>query len=179
MVLIAPIQIFTFSPFITSRGRVGQEVIKNLLLKKVPFVLIEKKAEVVQKLQDKGILFIVGDATEDKTLLKASILKAKSLIACLPNDAANVFITLTSKGLNPDLLVIARSNLPESSNKLKRAGADQVISPSILGGRRMVNYLLKPSMVSFVDTLVDNQGVEFTIEEIEIPEKSPLRGLSL
>lgn len=160
-------------------GRVGQHVICRLMMEKVPFVVIDKNEETAKKLMDDGVMVINNDATKDEVLQEAGINRAKGLIAALPGDADNVFVTLTSKELNPNIRIVARADLAESKPKLIRAGASKVISPSVIGGRRMAISILKPVSVDFVETLIHKQDVEFEIEEIITADNSPLVGKSL
>jgi len=160
-------------------GRVGYHVISRLVMEKVPFVVIDKNEETTKKLMEEGVLFINNDATKDEVLVEAGIRRAKGLITALAGDADNVFVTLTAKELNHDIRIIARGDLAESKPKLIRAGADKVISPSVIGGRRMAISILKPVSVDFVETLIHKKDFEFEIEEIITSGSSPLIGKSL
>lgn len=160
-------------------GRVGRHVISRLVTEKVPFVVIDKNELIIQKLREDGILVIEDDATKDEVLELAGISRAKGLISALPNDAENVFVTLTSKQLNPGVTVVARADLAESKSKLIRAGADKVVSPSVIGGRRMAISILKPVSVDFVETLIHKNDIEFELEEIVISSGSQLVGKTL
>jgi len=164
---------------ICGAGRVGHHVILRLQKEKVPFVVIDKNEEVSAKLQEEGLLVINDDASKDEVMHLAGIDRARGLITALPGDADNVFVTLTAKELNPNLVVVARSDLAESKTKLIRAGADKVISPSVMGGRRMAISILKPVSVDFVETLIHRHDVEIEIEEIIITPESPLAGQKL
>ena len=106
-----------------------------------------------------------GDATSDEILIGAGIHKARGIIAALPSDADNVFITLTAKELNPNIIVVARANRRDSESKLMRAGADRVVAPEVLGGRRMATSIMRPATVQFVDTIMHRQGNDIEIEE--------------
>ncbi len=160
-------------------GRVGQHVICRLVMEKVPFVVIDKNEDTAKKLIADGVLVINDDATKDEVLQAAGISRAKGLITALPGDAENVFVTLTSKELNPNISIVARADLAESKSKLIRAGANKVVSPSVIGGRRMAISILKPVSVDFVETLIHKPDVEFEIEEIVTAFNSPLVGKSL
>lgn len=164
---------------ICGAGRVGHHVILRLQKEKVPFVVIDKDEEKAVRMRDEGFLVINDDGTKDEVLLLAGIDRARGLISALPGDAENVFVTLTAKELNPKLMVVARSDLEESKTKLLRAGADKVISPSVMGGRRMAISILKPVSVDFVETLIHRADVEIEIEEIIINPKSFLAGKKL
>jgi voltage-gated potassium channel len=160
-------------------GRVGQHVINRLMTEKVPFVVIDRNEEICKRLVEEHVLVINDDATMDEVLLQGGIKKATGLIAALPADADNVFVTLTGKELNPGIRVVARADIAESKPKLLRAGADKVISPSVIGGRRMAISILKPVSVDFVETLIHKNDLEFELEEIITSESSTLAGKSL
>ncbi|HEX3015410.1 MAG TPA: potassium channel protein [Desulfobacteria bacterium] len=164
---------------ICGAGRVGEQIIERLKKEKVEFVVIEKDPEVVESLREAGVLAVSGDATEDAILVNVGIEHARGLITALPEDAQNVFVTLTSKGLNPKIRVVARMDKTESELKLKRAGADKVISPAILGGRRMAISILKPVTCEYVDTLIHGTELEMEFEEVTIAPDSSLAGMTL
>ena len=133
-------------------GRVGrivcEEIIKN---RPTPLVVIDKESFVTAKIEEDGHLYILGDATEEKCLLKAGILSARGLATALDSEADNVSITLTARGLNPNLFVLARAGRIGSEKKLVHAGADRVISPHQIGGFRMAQALLRPAVTEFID----------------------------
>lgn len=155
-------------------GRVGREVILQLIHEKKKFVVIEKDIERLEQLKADGVLFIAGDATEDKNLLSARVKEAKSVISTMPEDAGNLFITITCKDFNPQVKVVARANRPEAVLRLKRAGADTVISPAAIAGNRMALAAVKPASVAFVQTLIEQHQVNLELEELPVSESSPL-----
>jgi voltage-gated potassium channel len=157
---------------ICGAGRVGAEVIHHLKQDKATFVVIESDQGVIKELKDQDLLIMEGDATNDDILIGAGIHKARGIIAALPSDADNVFITLTAKELNPNIIVVARANRRDSESKLMRAGADRVVAPEALGGRRMATSILRPATVQFVDTIMNRQGNEIEIEEISVSDNS-------
>ncbi len=159
---------------ICGAGRVGSEVIHHLTRDQVPFVVVENDQRAIQELKDQNLLIIEGDATTDEILVAAGIQKARGIIASLPSDADNVFITLTAKELNSGVIVVARANRRDSESKLLRAGADRVVAPEALGGRRMVISILKPATVQFVDTIMYREGHDIEIEEITVADDSSL-----
>ncbi len=153
-------------------GRVGKAVVEQLLHERAPFVVIEKDPERVRELQDMGALTVTGDATDEKVLLDAGILRARSVITALPEDAGNVFITITCKDLNPKLNVVARVHRPEGEQRLRRAGAHTVVSPAAIAGNRMALAALKPASVEFIQTLFDRSNISLAMEEINVSEGS-------
>jgi voltage-gated potassium channel len=164
---------------ICGAGRIGENVIERLKREKVPFMVIDKDEKIVQKLSGDGVLVMQGDATEDSVLEQAGIRKAKGLITALATDADNVFVTLTAKGINPDLLVVARAIQKESQGKLIRAGADKVISPTMIGGMRMAAAVIKPFIAEFIDTILYENEMPLAIEEIKVNIPSEIIGREL
>lgn len=118
-------------------GRIGALVSQEFLSRPVAFIVVERDPVICERLAKEKILFVQGDATDDDTLIKAGILRAKGLITAVTSESANVYITLTARGLNPDLFILARSVEEGSEIKLKRAGATKVISPYRIGANRM------------------------------------------
>ncbi|MFD3446771.1 potassium channel family protein [Microbacteriaceae bacterium 4G12] len=157
-------------------GRVGSQVVHELKQKEIPFVVIDQELSAVHR---KELLHIEGDATEDNVLYQAGILKAAGLVAALPQDAENVFITLTARGLNPNIQIVARAERTDSEEKLRRAGANKVINPSSIAGRKMAMGILKPLSTNYVDTVFHDSEEAFAIEEIEIGKQSSFVGKTL
>lgn len=164
-------------------GRVGRAVINELMAGKQKFVVIEKDQDRLEELQELhsvgGVLFIAGDATEDRVLLSAGTVRAKSIITTLADDAGNLMITIACRDFNPYARVVARANRPESMVRLKRAGADTVVCPSAIAGNRMALASLKPASVAFVQTLVEEREIDLELEELSISENSPIAGKEL
>lgn len=160
-------------------GRMGSLICKELAAKPLPFVIVEKGTDIVEKLKDDHYLFLHGDATDDETLLKAGIKKAKGLISVVTSDTENVYITLTARGLNPDLYILARSGEEGSEIKLKRAGANKVVSPYHIGGNRMAQAILRPNVVDFIEIATGREHLELQMEEITIPHTSGFIGENL
>lgn len=160
-------------------GRMGSLICKEFAAKPLPFVVVEKSGEILEKLKEEGYLFLHGDATDDDTLLKAGIRKAKGLISVVTSDTENVYITLTARGLNPDLYILARSGEEGSEIKLKRAGANKVVSPYLIGGSRMAQAILRPNVVDFIEIATGRENLELQMEEITIPEHSRFIGENL
>lgn len=155
-------------------GRVGSQVVTHLKQGKTPFVVIESDEKRLEELQaDGGILFIAGDATEDKILIQAGVKEAAGVITTLAEDAGNLFITVSCRDFNPDLRVVARANRPESVVKLKRAGADVVVCPSSIAGSRMVLAATKPASVAYVESLMEERSINLELEEIFLTGEHP------
>ncbi len=160
-------------------GDEGRHAGNELARSKESFVIIEKDAEIVQTLLSEGFLVLQGDATNDDVLLKAGVATAKGLIAAVPEDSDNVFVSLTARGFNPNLTIVARASDEKTRAKLFRAGANKVISSAEIGGRRMASVLLRPKVANFLDVMMHDQGLALRLEEIDIVEKSPFINKSI
>lgn len=159
-------------------GRVGGIVCDELARYKARFVVIERNPELVEKLIEKGFVYYQGDCTDDESLLSAGIDRAKALINAVADEADAVYITLSCRQQNPDLFIVARADSPSAVQKLKRAGADKVISPHVSAGSRMVMGAIRPNVVDFM-TISPLEGAEgLRIEEVVVSEGSPLIGKS-
>ena len=153
-------------------GRMGSIICDNLAKEKVPFVVIENDPNKTQLLEQKQFLYLLDNATEEHTLIGAGIERAKALIAVLGSDSDNVYVTLTARGLNDKIQIVARSESGDTEKNLIRAGANRVVSPHHIGAMRITNILLHPAIVEFVD--VAARDVELQVDEIEIAEDSEL-----
>jgi voltage-gated potassium channel len=160
-------------------GRVGQQVAKFLKADNLEVVIIEQDEAVAQAFIDEGYLVVRGDATQDENLKTAGIEHARGLITALPEDALNVFVTLTAKGLNPKIQVVARGDRLESEAKLYRAGADRVISPATLSGKRMALSITKPMTIEYLDTVIHDHNIHIEIKEVKVDPGTYLIGLRL
>ena len=160
-------------------GRVGHKVADELAMEKIPYVVIDMKEATTHELEPTGTPYIIGDSTQNGTLENAGIEKAKGLIACADSDMENVFVTLSARAANQDLYVVARASGKDAEEKLKMAGANRVISPYFISGRRMAALATKPVASDFLDTVMHGEHLEFSLREIPIPEKSPLVNKSL
>ncbi len=160
-------------------GRIGMLICREFAAKPIPFVVVENNPAVLEKLEEDSVLFLRGNATEDETLLKAGIKRAKGLVSVVTSDTENVYITLTARGLNPDLFILARSGEPGSEIKLQRAGANKVVSPYHIGGSRMAQAILRPNVVDFIEIATGREHLDLQMEEIFIPEKSSFVGQNL
>ncbi|MDH7601638.1 MAG: potassium channel protein [Armatimonadota bacterium] len=160
-------------------GRMGQQIAKDFRREGVPFVVIEQNPEQLPKLVEWDIPHLEGNASDDRVLLAAGIERAKGLITVLPTDEDNVFITLSARALNPNLYIVARSILLENENKLKMAGANRVMSPYVMGGRRMAIAVLRPNVLDFLELATHGEHPSIMMEEIPVDAGSCLVGKSL
>jgi voltage-gated potassium channel len=160
-------------------GRVGSQIIEEFSLAHVPFVIIDDDENNIQTCLKLGYLVLQGDATTDTLLREAGIEKAKTVLIATDNDAHNISIALSARHLNKSLFIVARANHDETKAKLKLAGANRVLSPYTIAGRRMANLAIQPEVVEFFDTLTKAGGVEIAVEEVIVPPSSPLVGKTL
>ena len=160
-------------------GRVGALVCEGLASSALPFVIIEQDANRVPEIEARGFLHLVGDATDEAVLEAAGIGRAGVLVTTMPNDAANVFITLTARELSPDLLIIARAEQLTTQKKLRQAGANHVIMPAVIGAHRIVSLLTNPTAVEFVELVTQRSSLAIEMNDIPIRVDSPLAGQTL
>ncbi|RNC84968.1 MAG: potassium channel protein [Winogradskyella sp.] len=151
-------------------GRNGKQAAKKLLAYKKPFVIIEKNKEVIEKFGDDNTPFVYGNADEDETLIEAGIEKADTLISALPSDADNLFVVLSARQINKTMNIISRASQEASYNKLKLAGANNVILPDKIGGDHMASLVVIPDLVEFIDNLGIVGERNINIEEIKVEQ---------
>ncbi|CAN5481960.1 potassium channel protein [soil metagenome] len=156
-------------------GRVGRRIIRNLERQKLPHVIIERDENRLSELDPDSTHVIIGDATSEEILIRAGVKQAKGLASCLPDDAANVYVVLTARGLNPDLHIVARAVEEQAEPTLIRAGASRVVAPTIIGSQSMARALLKPAIADFMDSIVA-ETLDLVFEEVAIDASSPYAG---
>ena len=160
-------------------GRMGQQIAKDFTTRRVPFVVVENNPEQLPRLIEGNIPHVDGNAIFDETLLSAGIKRARGLIAVASSDEQNVFIVLTARGLNPDLFIVARSIREENEDKLLRAGANRVMSPYILGGRRMAAAVTRPGVMDFIDLVLHSESFDTEIGHVTVPDGTLCSGKSI
>ena len=160
-------------------GRAGQYIGNELKREGAPFVVVDPDDEAIGRCQALSYPHIQGDATLTAVLEQAGISKARFVVTVADADSTNVFIVLTVRELRDDLLVISRTNRDESVSKLRKAGANEVLSPYALIGHRIVNTIKRPSATDFLSTALQTGGGELGIEEVDIREASPLANKTL
>ena len=157
-------------------GRVGTTVARELVHAKEPFVVVDINPNSVDRAQLDGMLVVAGDATQDAVLEQAGIKRARGLITTTDSDANNVFVTLSARGLNPDLFIVARANDEPTEAKLAQAGANRVVSPYSRAGRQIAEVALRPRVADFLDFALSHGQLSFSIEEIEATEGDEIAG---
>jgi len=164
-------------------GATGATVIRELLATRHAFVAVDRDAERMQKLEaeaGKGRFpHILGDATDDEILVAAGVRDALGLVAALPSDKDNLFVTVSARQLNPKLRIVSRCIESGTESKLRRAGASDVISPNAIGGMRMVSVLIRPQVVEFLDKMLRDREKNLRIEQVTVPADSPVVGMPL
>ena len=162
---------------ICAYGRVGRAVTQELRRRNCTLVVIESTPELEPLLAEHGVRYIPGDPADESVLRQAGIERARGLICAVDSDAANVFITLTARALNPHLRIVARASERTSIDKLVRAGADEVVSPYGLTGRRMAVLAVQPSVLEVLDLL--NLGSDIRLEEVAVRAGMHLDSLTI
>jgi voltage-gated potassium channel len=164
-------------------GRMGQILARKLWDKQLPFVVIDHNADRIATAEALGYLVKFGNATDELVLEAVGILRAKSLATVLPDDAINVFITLTARELNPALRILARGELPSTEKKLRLAGANQVVLPAAISAQRMADMISHPATLEFLDQDDGRNSlnellaqVDIQVDEVVITPESPLYG---
>ncbi|MDQ6665221.1 MAG: potassium channel protein, partial [Acidobacteriota bacterium] len=153
-------------------GRVGRNASDELRSEGVPFLVIERNEERVDRAMQSGMLAVLADSTRDETLREAGVTRARGLIAALATDADNLFVLLSAKALNPKLTVVTRAAEEDAEQKLRRAGADTVFAPYSIAGHRLAQALIRPHVATFLDFTTNNMGLAVAIEQVQVAPKS-------
>jgi len=161
-------------------GSVGFYIVNELRATKRPYVIVDANKKNIERSLEllKDEVFIEGDATDSDTLLKAGIEKAKGLFAVTGDDNQNLVVSLTAKQLNPNLRVVAQCNEIKNSQKMRKAGADATVSTTSIGGLRMASEMVRPTVVSFLDTMLRDRERNLRVEELPVPGSFTGKSLS-
>ena len=158
-------------------GRLGQKIDSILHSRGMDTVIIERSTGVTSAMEEKGLKYILGQATDDEVLKTAGIGSARGLVAGVNSDADNVYIVLSARELRPDIFILARTTDPSARRKMLRAGADRVVSPIEIGARRMAQSILQPNVTDFLDlAMADDRHVQVQMEELPVGPRSALAG---
>lgn len=160
-------------------GRIGQTIAHELERRNKPYVIVDQDQEIADTAGEEHRLVIVGDATDEEVLLHAGIQRAETIVIALRSDADNVFLTLTARNLKPDMRIIARGEQVGTEKKLRQAGADQVVLPAVIGGRRMAALVTRPNAAEMLEHFTNHEKIDVELEELRIPEGSPLVGCTV
>ncbi|OIO01342.1 MAG: potassium channel protein [Desulfovibrionaceae bacterium CG1_02_65_16] len=159
-------------------GRIGCVVVQEILKSSPDVVVIENNEKLVEQLKRDGIMHLAGDATDDALLVSAGIKRARSIVTALTDEAANVYVTLTARQLNPAIFIVARAGNASHITRLEFAGANKVVLPHLIGGVRMANSVLRPTVTDFVE-LALRGNIDLQLEEMAIGRASSLAGKNL
>jgi len=153
-------------------GWVGSHIVSELCATQRPYVIVDINKDSIERVGDEVAdeIIIEGDATENETLLKAGIEQAKGVFAVTGDDNHNLVISLTAKQLNPGVKVVTRCNETSNEAKMRKAGADAVVSPGYIGGLRMASEMIRPTVVSFLDIMLRDRDSNLRVEEIAVPD---------
>jgi voltage-gated potassium channel len=160
-------------------GRIGGTIAEEFLRQRVPFVVIDRDADKVHEIIARGGLAVEADASREEVLKRVGLDRARGLIAAVSTDAENVYTVLTARVLRPDIFIIARVESEDAEAKLKRAGADRVISPYTLGAIQMAHTALRPAVVDFMRLATSSEHLDLSAEQIGLGAGSPLVGQSI
>lgn len=160
-------------------GRMGRALCSYLTQKNLNVVVIEQNTKRVPVMDEDGILYLVGEATDEAILIKAGIKSARGIISVLGSDADNVFLVLITKGLNPELFIMARANQNATEKTLYTAGANKVVSPYALGARRMAHAILRPTVIHFLELAFSDESANIHLEEFPVSASSRLINVPL
>jgi voltage-gated potassium channel len=160
-------------------GRIGRVLTRYLTERYLNVVVIEKNTDRQMAMDEDGVLYLIGEATDENLLIKAGIKKAKGLITAVATDADNVFLTLIAKELNNDLFIVARAIQNTAKRTIQAAGAAKVISPYDLGARRMAHAILRPTVIKFLELAFTDESTDIMMEEIKVGAASQLCNVAL
>jgi voltage-gated potassium channel len=164
-------------------GSTGRNVIEELIATGVPVIAIDTREaelkELAAKHPEAEYTYLAGDATDDDVMAQANLPNARGLVAALSSDKDNLYLTFSARQLNPGARIIARATEIAHVDKLRRSGADAVVSPNFIGGMRMVSELLRPAAVRFLDDMLRDRRVAYRIEEIRLGDKAAGLGATL
>ncbi|MEM1126069.1 MAG: potassium channel protein [Bacteroidota bacterium] len=178
--MLRRIAVMTDHYLICGYGRIGRRLTQDFRLHtKRPFLVIERNPDVCRELAEAGIDYLCGDAEEEDVLVRAGIERAHSLILALPEDSANVFITLIARELSPDLFILTRTSDPRNQKRMRAAGADKVVAPNDVGADRMAQVILRPHVDLLLEKILRTGPLGLNMVELTVEAGAPLEGQSL
>ena len=160
-------------------GRMGEIIAREFARQRIPFVIVERDPERMHAALDHGFLAVEADASSEDVLRRVRIDRARGFVAAVSTDAENVYTVLSARLLRPDLFIVGRAESEDARIKLKRAGADRVISPYHLGGLQLAQTALRPAVVDFVQLATSSDNLDLNLEQVHIDEGSALAGRTL
>lgn len=160
-------------------GRMGRYVCREFSRQEMPFVIIDVEAELMAGFDLAEGIALIGDSTSDEILRKAGVERARALVAVLPSDADNLYVTMSARLLNGKLFIVARAETEEAEQKLLRAGADRVVAPYAIGGNKVTQAVLRPTVLDFIELATKTEHLEIQIEQVEVGTGSQIAGANL
>jgi voltage-gated potassium channel len=160
-------------------GRMGRLVCREFSAQGVPFVVIDRNPDVLESFALPHGIALHGDATSDAVLRSAGVERARALVTVAPSDSDNLYITMSARLLNDGLFIVARAESENAQQKLERAGANRVVSPYVIGGSRVAQAVLRPTVVDFIDLATRTEHFDLQIEETRLAANSALVGRTL
>lgn len=160
-------------------GRMGRFVCREFSRQGMAYVIIDRKADLLSGFDLSWGIALNGDGTSDEVLKRAGVDRARALVAVLPSDADNLYITMSARLLNAKLFIVARAETEEAEQKLLRAGADRVVAPYAIGGNKVAQAVIRPTVLDFIELATKTEHLELQIEQVEVKAGSPLAGSTL
>ena len=162
-------------------GATGKHVVGELTDSNIPFVVVDRNESKIERLEEEigEFLYVIDEATLDHALIEAGIERARGIVAALTDDRDNLYVTISSRALNEKLRIVSKCVKDEAADKLRRAGADVIVSPSRIGGVRMASQMLRPTVVQFLDNMLRDREANRRIEELVLLPDSKLLGATL
>ena len=144
-------------------------------------VIVDPTEDLIKEIREHEpeLLVMEGDCTDDDILIEAGLMRADSVLVCTGSDTDNLFIVLSTRALSPNINIIARASGPQNESKMRRAGANRVISPYRIGGQQMANSAIRPELADLLDVVSTRSGVELWLQDLKLTERSPLIGRTL
>jgi voltage-gated potassium channel len=168
---------------VAGAGSTGRHVLEELVATQTPFVVIDRDHGHLERLSEDlmegKMLFIHGDATDDHTLVRAGVERARGVVAALTQDKDNLYVTLSARSLNPSARIVTKIVEAEAAPKMLKAGASSVVNPTKIGGRRMASELIRPEVNEFFDQMLRDKDRNLRLEEVLVPDTSPVVGMAL
>ena len=163
---------------VCGHGRIGSYICEEFRDEGLPFVVIERDEHVIRSMGE-GLVYVRGDATDEKTLIDAGVKRAKALITAVASDADNLYITLTARGLNPNLYILSRATEEKAERKLISAGANKVVAPYLIGAHRMAMAIIRPAVVELMEIAMKRESLHLQLKEIKVNDTANLPGTIL
>ncbi|MDJ0991513.1 MAG: potassium channel protein [Desulfobacterales bacterium] len=160
-------------------GRMGRALTRFLIQRYLDVVVIEQSESRVPTMNEDGVLYLLGAATDENMLMRAGIARARGIMTVVGADADNVFMVLLARELNPDIFIVSRAILNSAKRTLRAAGANKIVSPYDLGARRMAHAVLRPTVIEFLEMAFADDSADIEVEELKVKPNSPLRSVCL